>query len=243
MELKTDALAGQVAAALLQQIQTLRAPYPELPEAEQQAAIDGTEKLAVMVVEGVRDLILAQGGGTADITIHNVTIDKDTVGAKVSLPRNNPHATSLMVNAHLPGKMQFLNVGPEIVSLGERAKPKPSQEGMFTDDDNGDPLFHEDGRVNDPDDKPLALGIKGLSPDDVAEIDAAKAGADAEIDAAVQISSEPMPESTEPKKTTRKRKSPTAAKKSAAGATRITKRRRTSNGSPVDLVEPVNTDG
>ncbi len=143
MQLELKNLAGQLAKLMLEQAKSMRKVYEELPEAEQQAVIENTETLGVQLVENVKDLILSQGGGVADITIHKVGINKETVEAKISMDRDDELAKILMGSAHSPGKLTFVNVGREATNLGKRAQPTPSQGGMFTDKDEDEPYEPE----------------------------------------------------------------------------------------------------
>ncbi len=202
MKLEVQALAGQIAKEALELAQTLTKPFGKLPEAEQQAFIEATEKFGTDVAEGATDLILAQGGGTLDVTIHNVTGKKETTQAVISCDRSDPLSETLFKSRHMPGKMIFVNVGAELKSLGDRAKPSPDQPKMF--DDDPDPLFHEDGRVNDPEDLPIKI--------------VSQAGVTADEDELIPeelVAPAPrVTKSTKPKP----RKSPTTAKKTANAA-------------------------
>ncbi len=197
MKLELQNLAGQLAKLWLSQAQNMRLTYGDLPEAEQKALIDGAEKLGAQTVEAVKDLLLSQGGGVADITIHKVGINKETIEAKISMDRDDELSSALMSSAHSSGKLTFINVGKEVMSLGDRAQPAPSQGGMFTDSDDGEPLFHDDGRVNEP--------------DNVAKIETKRVmGALVQKTPATKPKSAKVAESTKPKTT--RRKSPTKSK-------------------------------
>ena len=142
MKLELQGLAGQVAKALLDTQQKMRLVWKKLPEAEQQALIESNEALASTLVEEVTNLILSQGGGVLDCTIHKVGINKETIEAKISVARDDDLATYLMKSAHSPGKLTFVTAGAEMKSLGKRATPDTNQPAMFTDNDDGEPLFH-----------------------------------------------------------------------------------------------------
>lgn len=137
----TKALAGQIGRNLLDRLQTMGKPFCDLPEASQQALIDGCMADGKALVQGAFAAILEKGDTELDITIHDVRTKKESVQAVVSCPRDHEFAGKLPRNAHMPAKLHFLNIDrDEAMALGDAPKASPNQSPMFSDKPTSAPV-------------------------------------------------------------------------------------------------------
>ena len=152
MKFETEGLAGQIASKLHDVIANQRLSYSELPQAEQKAVIEAVERMATDLVDQAIDLVASQGSTILNGTMKNVTYKGDVCSTTVCFDLTEEGVHDLSRKSHRSVKLAYVPGGDEMRSLGKRIKSEPDQPAMFNDDDAGEPLFHEDGRVNDPDD-------------------------------------------------------------------------------------------
>lgn len=152
MKFETEGLAGQIASKLHDVIANQRLSYSELPQAEQKAVIEAVERMATDLVDQAIDLVASQGSTILNGTMKNVTYKGDVCSTTVCFDLTEEGVHDLSRKSHRSVKLAYVPGGDEMRSLGKRIKSEPDQPAMFDDDDDGEPLFHEDGRVNDPDD-------------------------------------------------------------------------------------------
>ncbi len=152
MKLDNDGLAGQITAQIHDMIVNQRLAYSELPQAEQKAVIDAAERMATTLVDQTIDLVTSQGSTILNGTMKNVTYKGDVCSTTVCFDLTEEGVHDLSRKSHKAVKIAYMPGGEEMRSLGERIKSEPDQTAMFGDNEDGEPLPHEDGRVNDPDD-------------------------------------------------------------------------------------------
>lgn len=134
MKLNEKALAGSVQSVLLDHLKTMRCPWAQLSEAEQQAHIDTVGMTSVALVEEMIDVITETGASSINATVGNVVIGDATVSAKITILREEENSHLFQDAAHGPCKLSFANSRADLVSLGDQPQADPDQRPMFEDD-------------------------------------------------------------------------------------------------------------
>jgi len=130
-----QALAGQVRDAILAHLKTMNKPWAKLPEAEQQALIESSEKVATDMVAEAIDVVTGSGAVSIKANVKNVTVKDDVISGTVTIDRNEPDGELYLKAAHGTCQLSFATNRSSLVNTGETPEPEADQPAMFTEDD------------------------------------------------------------------------------------------------------------
>lgn len=138
---RIETMKGDLRDFMLTHIRTLKKPWEQLSEAEQQNVIDAVTKNSETVIRNVSKLVASNGFDTVNIVLGKFTNNKGTVKLEVQAYSTPDNLTKLCVHGERSAVI-VLTDAAEFMGQSSEAKPDPDEPELFEDDeyDNNETL-------------------------------------------------------------------------------------------------------